>query len=147
MATKKKAPRDNTWDQLDAFTMQVYNAYNNLFNRLKRVPNNKEIAKQTRLSLATVTKLRSELVKLKLAQPSPRGPSVMKTKVSTLLTETPKIVEHQMLPDDNMQTAAMVLALPTGPLANIAAAIRDQLVKLDASRERLMAALTALGES
>ena len=172
MATKKKTTR--SLGNLDDRETKVLDAYNKLSDQTKRVPNNHEISKETKLNVNTVGLVRRALVKLKIMLPSPKGKTkaiavdapkekpiknairfvdMRKSKrkrptTSDLLRPLAKTqMEHQMLPDDSMQSAAMVLALPAGPLADAAAAIREQLVKLEASRSRLMAALTALGET
>lgn len=170
MATKKTSQEKTKRNlgNLNDRESKVLSAYTTLRTTYDRVPNNQEIAKATQLSVAQVGHARKTLVKSRLAKPSPRGKtpelsidnavddalkkmktektkSKKKGKGSALRGLVKVQPEHQQLPDDAMQSAAEVLALPRGPLADAANAIRNEIINLDAQLVKLKNALHALG--
>lgn len=158
-------------DSLTDREQSVYVAYLDILQEMGRVPNNHEIAKRLKLSKATVGSIRSTLIGMKLAKPSPKGKTPARVEANikkrkTRPNDVAKIehvnlekifatkVEHQMLPDTVMEVAAEILAgdkpfvraMPQGPVTTAANAIRLQLDVLDKQRSKLTAALNALSE-
>lgn len=153
---KKSSPKlKRSLEDLNDRETKVLYAYTRLREQLGRVPNNQEISKVTKLSVNSVGSTRKTLIDLSLAAPSPRGktPEVVRDKEKKKLQRKTnpvvgphKVFERQQLPDDITQSAAAVLAAPRGPLADAANAIRNQLIINEEQREKLNAALKALGD-
>ncbi len=162
MAAKKKSPKAQqkknltVRDNLSVVENIVLKEYEILTERLGRTPNNAELVQATGFTTSGVGSARKYLVKRGLAKASPMGkppkskpltsvPKMKGVRKSNPVGGPVKIMEHQQLPDDATQSAAEVLALPQGPVADAANAIRDQLIAVEAQRTKLLNALHALG--
>lgn len=131
----------------------VVAAYNDLGEKLGRVPNNVEIAKATDLDVTAVTRDRQVLIKHKLAKPSPRGKipgekknaATPKKKARGKAKKSKTYSLTETVAVEVARKKSTVVSIVQGPADSIVTAIRQTLENLDTERARLVQALAALG--